>query len=175
MPSTLCHIVLTVVSCVVNPATPPSSPEEAIAILIANLGPSRVPPPAAPEWVYRPAPPTPASDQEGLFPGSFAPTWWPSGYGYGPGLLYDPWLSGRGVARGSRRSGGRPDGGGGRPDGRVGRPDGGVGRPDPRVTRPPSPRQPVTRTPPPSTPRPPTAQPPLAAPGGSVRTKVGRD
>jgi hypothetical protein len=69
--TTICHIVLTIVSCVVNPATPAPTPAAAIAILTASLGPSRVPDlPFARGGVE-----VLAYDPSWPFTGSFAPTW----------------------------------------------------------------------------------------------------
>ena len=78
--TTLCRIVLTVVSCTVDPTTPKPKPAEAVAIVVASLGPSRVPVPETPfvpAWMLTaPAGPTvvvvPSSSTAGPF-GEFAP------------------------------------------------------------------------------------------------------
>jgi hypothetical protein len=56
--TTLCRIVLTIVSCTFNPATVPT-PEDAVAIFAASAGPYRVlipDEPQVPGWVYNTPP-----------------------------------------------------------------------------------------------------------------------
>jgi hypothetical protein len=162
MTTTLCRIVLTVVSCTVDPSAPAPTPKEAVAIITASLGPSRVPA-ATPAIEPDPVVIVPF-DRDWPFTGSFAPTWVPTdrwldgtprvdplAYGYGT-----PWLFG--TPFGSGLYGG-PAHRGGRPGARVDRP--------------------LERTP--VTPRMAVRVPsqgvraPLAAPGGSVRMNVGKD
>jgi len=74
---TTCTIVLTLVSCAVDPATPRPSPAEAARVLTASV------PPAAPAWRLDAldagwgAVPPPSYDRTWPFSGTFAPTWTP--------------------------------------------------------------------------------------------------
>lgn len=170
MTSTLCRIVLTVVSCTVDPSTPAPTPAAAVAIITASLGPSRVPAPTPSfepaGWVNAPVVQT--YDRDWPFTGSFAPTWvptdrWLDGTPRVDPLLYGgygtPWLFG-GTPFGSGLYGGSVRGGGGRPGAGVMRPIERTPAASPRV---------------PSGSLSPGVRPALAAPSGSVRTKVGRD
>jgi hypothetical protein len=166
MPSTLCRIVLTVVTCVVDPSTPPATPQDAVAILTASLGPGYAPvpvPPFEPGWWVDAPLNIPPTDRDWPFTGSFAPTWFPTdrwldGTPRVDPLLYgNPWLFG-GTPFGPGLFGGTVPGG--RSGARANRPNERAPAASPRV--------------PDRAPRP-AARAPLAAPGGSVRTQVGRD
>ena len=86
---TVCHIVLTVVTCTVDPTTPKPSPAEAAAIFVASLGPTNVPEAVrvrdpldrAPDLAY---------DRSRPFTGSFAPTWVPTDRRLDGSSLFDP-------------------------------------------------------------------------------------
>src|SRR6266850_96654 len=75
--TTFCRIVLTLVSCSVDPQTPRPSPAEAAQVLTASV------PPAAPAWrlealdVGWGAVPPPPRDPAWPFSGTFRPTWAP--------------------------------------------------------------------------------------------------
>jgi hypothetical protein len=166
MPSTLCRIVLTVVSCVVDPSTPAPTPKDAVAILTASLGPGYVPtplPPFEPGWWVDAPLNLPPSDRDWPFTGSFAPTWFPTdrwldGTPRVDPLLYgNPWFGGTPYGSGLYGGGLVPFG---RPGGRANRPSDRTPPAVPRV---------VDRSP-----RPPVRAP-LAAPSASVRTKVGKN
>ena len=163
MPSTLCTIVLTVVSCVVDPSTKAPTPKDAIAIFTASLGAGYMPVPVPPVepgyWVDAPLQPTP-HDRDWPFTGSFAPTWFPTdrwldGTPRVDPLLYgSPWFAGTPLGPGFSGGAFVPVGGAG---GRGNRPIDRQPSAVPRV---------VDRSP---------ARAPLAAPSGSVRTRVGRE
>lgn len=169
MPSTLCRIVLTVVSCVVDPSMPAPTPKEAIAILTASLGPGHLPmppPPFEPGWWLDAPLNLPPYDRNWPFTGSFAPTWYPTDRRldgtslFDPPIIYgdSPWLFGgplfgAGLYGGSVLRGGRPDA---------------------RVARPPERTAAAPPRAPSSSPAPPVRAP-LAAPSGFVRRTVGKD
>jgi hypothetical protein len=166
MPATLCRIVLTVVSCTVDPSTPAPSPAAAIAIITASLGPSRVPPPApplAPAWFDVTRPQT--YDRDWPFTGSFAPTWLPTDRRLDGTSLFDPfvnygnsaWLFG-GPGVGPGLFGGATRRGGSRPGAREPRP---IAHPPVVQTPGPAPGPPVHLS--------------IGQSAGSVRTKVGRE
>jgi hypothetical protein len=166
MATTLCRIVLTVVTCTVNPATPVPSPAEAAAILVASLGPSRVPPPPFPRGFVDVLP----YDRNWPFTGTFAPTWLPTDRRLDGTSLFDPpalyglpfgvfgYGAGVGYGGGSAFIGGPAHPG--------------VGRPGPVR---PIERAPVTAPRVPGPAPSPAVGAPLAAPGGSVRRTVGKD
>ena len=76
--TTLCRIVLTVVTCTIDPATPKPTPAEAVAIFAASAGPWRVGASAPDGWQWDGDARLVEYDPGWPFRGAFAPTWAPT-------------------------------------------------------------------------------------------------
>jgi len=88
--TTLCHIVLTVVTCTIDPATPKPTPAEAVAIFAASAGPWRVGASAPDGWQWDSDAPLVEYDPGWPFRGTFAPTWAPTTRRLDGTSLFDP-------------------------------------------------------------------------------------
>jgi hypothetical protein len=88
--TTLCHIVLTVVTCTIDPATPKPTPAEAVAIFAASAGPWRVGASAPDGWQWDSDAPLVEYDPGWPFKGAFAPTWAPTTRRLDGTSLFDP-------------------------------------------------------------------------------------
>jgi hypothetical protein len=91
--TTFCRIVLTVVSCTIDPATPAPTPADAVAIFRASSPPFQVMPAIEPSQWY--VGPSIAYDRDWPFTGSFVtpradPTWAPTSRRLDGTSLWDP-------------------------------------------------------------------------------------